>query len=68
MRAIVFTKYGSPDVLELREVEKPTPADDEVLIRVHAISLNEWDVGAPGGTDFINRLTFGLIWTNRQRT
>lgn len=43
MKAIVFTKYGSPDVLELKEVEKPTPKDDEVLIRVHAASLNDWD-------------------------
>jgi len=43
MKAIVFTKYGSPDVLELKEVEKPTPKDDEVLIRVHAASINDWD-------------------------
>lgn len=43
MKAIVFTKYGSPDVLELKEVEKPTLKDDEVLIRVHAASLNDWD-------------------------
>ena len=41
MKAIVFTKYGSPDVLELKEVEKPTPKDDEVLIRVHAASIND---------------------------
>lgn len=61
MKAIVFTKYGSPDVLELAEVEKPTPADDEVLIRVHAVSLNDWDAGALGGTDFVNRLIFGLL-------
>ena len=37
MKAVVFTRYGSPDVLEFREVEKPTPKDDEVLIRVHAV-------------------------------
>jgi len=43
MKAIVCTKYGSPDVLQLKEVEKPTPKDDEVLIKVHASSINDWD-------------------------
>lgn len=61
MRAIVFTRYGSPDVLELREVPKPIPRDDEVLIRVHATSLNDWDWEAMRGTPFVNRLFFGLF-------
>lgn len=61
MKAIVFTEYGSPDVLELREVEKPTPKDDEVLVRVHAASVNDWDVGALRGTPFVNRVLFGLL-------
>ena len=51
MKAIVYTEYGSPDVLQLKEVEKPVPADDEVLIKIHAVSLNrsDWEglIGKP---------------------
>lgn len=43
MKAIQYTEYGSPDVLQLKEVEKPTPNEDEVLIRIHAASLNAYD-------------------------
>jgi len=43
MKAIVYKKYGSPDVLELKEVEKPAPKDNEVLIKVYAASINSWD-------------------------
>jgi NADPH:quinone reductase-like Zn-dependent oxidoreductase len=66
MKAIVFAKYGSPDVLELKEVEKPTPKGDEVLIRVHAASLNDWDWGALHGIPFVNRLIFGLLNPKKQ--
>lgn len=66
MKAIVFTKYGSPDVLELKEIEKPAPRDDEVLIRVHAASLNDWDWGALQGIPFVNRLMFGLLRPKKQ--
>ena len=44
MKAIIYTKYGSPDVLELKEVAQPIPADHEVLIKVQAVSLNASDV------------------------
>lgn len=61
MKAIVFTQYGPPDGLELREVPKPTPNDDELLIRVHASSINSWDWELLNGTPFVNRLMFGLL-------
>lgn len=43
MKAIVYTTYGSPDVLQFKDVEKPTPKDDEILVRVCAASLNAYD-------------------------
>jgi NADPH:quinone reductase-like Zn-dependent oxidoreductase len=61
MKAIVFTKYGTPDVLELKEIDKPIPKQDEVLIKVYAVSINDWDLGLLQGGDFINRLINGLF-------
>jgi NADPH:quinone reductase-like Zn-dependent oxidoreductase len=60
MKAIVFTKYGAPDVLELKEIDKPIPKGDEVLIKVYAVSINDWDLGLLQG-DLINRLINGLF-------
>lgn len=61
MKAVVYTKYGPPDVLELKEIEKPIPKDDEVLIKVHGASVNSWDWDLLRGTPFLNRLFFGLL-------
>jgi NADPH:quinone reductase-like Zn-dependent oxidoreductase len=61
MKAIVYTKYGPPDVLELEDVEKPIPKDNEVLIKVHAAAVNDWDWGFLQGTPFLNRLLNGLL-------
>lgn len=61
MRAILFHKYGSPDVLELREVEKPIPKDDEVLVKVHAASANPLDWHRMEGTPIFARMVFGLL-------
>ena len=55
MKAIVYHKYGSPDVLELQEVDEPVVKDDEVLVNVHAASLNAWDWDLLRGT-LLNRL------------
>jgi NADPH:quinone reductase-like Zn-dependent oxidoreductase len=60
MKAIVYTKYGTPDVLELKEINKPIAKDDEVLIRVYAVSLNDWDLGLLHG-DFVNRILNGFV-------
>ncbi|MDA2964859.1 MAG: NAD(P)-dependent alcohol dehydrogenase, partial [Actinomycetota bacterium] len=44
MRAVVITKYGDPDVLSIKEVEKPAPKHDEILVKVRATSLNRADL------------------------
>jgi len=72
MKAIIWTKYGSPDVLQLQDVEKPTPKDNEVLIKVHAANASRTD------TEFRNlklpfpfslpiRLYIGVIRPTRVR-
>jgi NADPH:quinone reductase-like Zn-dependent oxidoreductase len=61
MQAIIFTEYGSPDHLQFKEVPKPVAQDDEVLVKVHASSVNSWDWEFQSGTTFINRLLFGLF-------
>lgn len=61
MKAIVYTKYGSPDVLALKEVEKPIPKDDEILIQVQAAATNAADWHMMRGEPFLARLSFGLF-------
>ena len=59
MKAIVYYKYGSPDVLKLEEVEKPTPKDDEVLVKIHAASVNAYDWHFLTADIFLIRLMAG---------
>src|ERR1700736_1343296 len=60
MKAIVYHTYGSPDVLKLEEIEKPTPQDNEVLVQVYAAAANAADWHLMRGTPFLARLVNGL--------
>ena len=61
MKAIVYTRYGPPDVLQLKEVEKPTPKEDEVLIRIYAVAVTTEDPLNRKGEPFVGRFATGLI-------
>ena len=61
MKAIVLTKYGTPEDLELREVRNPVPKDDEVLIKVNASAVNDWDWGILRGKPLFMRVLVGLL-------
>jgi NADPH:quinone reductase-like Zn-dependent oxidoreductase len=61
MKAIVYTKYGPPDVLQLKEVAKPTPRDNEVLIKIYATVVGPAECAARKGDPFIIRFITGLI-------
>src|SRR6266700_2957587 len=60
MKAIVYTQYGSPDVLQLKEVEKPAPNDGEILVKIHAASANPLDWHLMRASPFFVRLEGGL--------
>ena len=66
MKAIVYKKYGSPDVLEFKEVEKPTPKDNEVLIKVCATSVTAADCLMRRGDTLISRVFLGFIKPRRR--
>jgi NADPH:quinone reductase-like Zn-dependent oxidoreductase len=61
MKAVVYDRYGPPEVLRLAEVERPVPGDDEVLVRIHATTVNRTDAGLRSAELFISRLVTGLL-------
>jgi len=61
VKAAVFTRYGPPEVLQLKEVEKPTPKDDQLLIRVFSTTVTSGDVRVRKADPFLVRLFFGLM-------
>jgi NADPH:quinone reductase-like Zn-dependent oxidoreductase len=61
MKAIVYEMYGSPDVLELRDIDKPSVSDDGVLVRIRAASANPYDWHFMRGKPYFTRLMFGLF-------
>src|SRR5882762_9399157 len=60
MKAVVYSRHGSPDVLEIKDVEKPVPKDNEVLIKVRAASVKPLDAGLIKGMPYIVRVLLGL--------
>ncbi|NTV81034.1 MAG: NAD(P)-dependent alcohol dehydrogenase [Candidatus Aminicenantes bacterium] len=67
MKAIVYKKFGPPDVLHLEEVEKPAPKDSEILIKVHAASINSYDWRHLGPDPFFLRLMGGGLLKPKHR-
>jgi NADPH:quinone reductase-like Zn-dependent oxidoreductase len=59
MKAVVYTSYGPPEVLEIRDIKKPVPNDDQVLVRVRAASVNPYDWHFIRGTPYIMRMMMG---------
>lgn len=61
MKAILYEKYGSPDVLSLKDVPKPVPGDNEVLVKIQAVSINSWDWDMLTGKPVEYRFISGLL-------
>ncbi len=66
MRAVVYDQYGPPDVLRLADVERPVPKEDEVLVKVHASTVNRTDCGWRSAKPFIVRYFIGLLRPKRK--
>jgi NADPH:quinone reductase-like Zn-dependent oxidoreductase len=66
MRAVVYDRYGPPDVLRLADVERPVPKEDEVLVKIHASTVNRTDCGWRSAKPFIVRYFIGLLRPKRK--
>ena len=66
MKAIVYTKYGPPDMLQLKDVAKPVPRDNEVLIKVYAATVNRTDTATIRAKPFFARLFTGIVRPRKQ--
>jgi len=66
MKAIVFDRYGPPEVLRIADIEPPVPKDDEVLVRIHATSVNRADAHLRSGKPFVQRFASGLLRPKRR--
>jgi NADPH:quinone reductase-like Zn-dependent oxidoreductase len=63
MRAVVFDRYGPPNVVRLAEVERPVPRDGEILIKVHATTVNRTDCAIRAGAHLVDRLGYSIVTT-----
>jgi len=66
VKAVVYTQYGSPDVLQLKEIEKPVPKNNEVLVKIHATTVNRTDCATIRAKPFFMRLVTGLFKPEKQ--
>jgi len=66
MRAVVYDRYGPPEVLRLEDVERPVPSEDEILVKVHATTVNRTDCGWRSAKPFLTRYFIGLLRPKRK--
>jgi len=66
MKAVVYTRYGSPDVLQLKDVERPIPGEDEILVKVYATTVNRTDCATIRAKPWFMRLVTGLFKPKKQ--
>lgn len=64
MKSLIFRKYGTTNDLEVKDVAMPTCTNNEVLIKIHAASVNDWDWGLLRGQPLINKILFGIFRPN----